>query len=49
MFTVPPVPSIDTPVPPLLPIAPERVIVPPVMPEMSTARSDAVFCVIVPA
>src|SRR6184192_2504701 len=28
-FTVPPVPSIDTPAPPLLPMAPERPIVPP--------------------
>ena len=36
IVTVPPVPASDTPVPPLLPIEPERVIVPPVIAEIST-------------
>jgi len=39
----------STPAPPLLPIAPESVIVPLLIPEMSTAFWPAVFCVMVPA
>src|SRR4029077_3236224 len=47
--TVPPVPASEMPAPPLEPIVPDRVIVPPVMPEMLTGRCPAVFCVMLPA